>query len=427
MMAIPQKIKDEMSIRRRDFHKYPESGWAEFRTTAVIAGILTKAGWKVRFAKDFIDPDEVMGYTIDPKRERARAAAQGADKKILTKIGDYTGLTALLDTGKKGPVTIFRFDIDCVDTEEARDTEHLPAREGFASVNPGCMHACGHDGHAAVGLALAEMLSEAKDRLRGKIRLIFQPAEEGVRGGYAMSMAGVADDADYFIAMHLGLGKPTGSVFCGTGGFLCSTKFDADFRGVGAHAGGEPERGKNALLAAAAAAVNMHAIAPHSGGATRVNVGVLNAGEGRNVVPPNAHMKIETRGESDALASYVYAKAKEVIYGAAQMYDVDVSISKQGETITAESDRKLAAVIMKAAENSEGVTQREEYRAMAGSDDACWFMRRVQERRGLATYVGIGAATAAGHHNNRFDFDETAMIIALEVLLNSALLLNGEK
>ena len=88
MMAIPQKIKDEMSIRRRDFHKYPESGWAEFRTTAVIAGILTKAGWKVRFAKDFIDPDEVMGYTIDPKRERARAAAQGADKKILTKIGD---------------------------------------------------------------------------------------------------------------------------------------------------------------------------------------------------------------------------------------------------------------------------------------------------------------------------------------------------
>ncbi len=69
--------------------------------------------------------------------------------------------------------------------------------------------------------------------------------------------------------------KPTG----GVGGFLCSTKFGADFRGVGAHAGGKPKRGKNALLAAAAAAVNMHAISPHSGGATRVNVGILNAAE----------------------------------------------------------------------------------------------------------------------------------------------------
>lgn len=73
--------------------------------------------------------------------------------------------------------------------------------------------------------------------------------------------------------------KPTGSVCGGIGGFLCSTKFGADFRGVGAHAGGKPKREKNALLAAAAAAVNMHAISPHSGGATRVNVGVLNAGE----------------------------------------------------------------------------------------------------------------------------------------------------
>lgn len=423
-MAIPQNIKDEMKARRRDFHKYPESGWAEFRTTAIAAEILEKIGWKVRFAKDFIDPDEVMGYNVVPQKERTRAISQGADKKTLAKIGAYTGLAATLDTGRKGPVTVFRFDIDCVETEEAHDAEHLPEREGFSSVNPGWMHACGHDGHAAVGLALAEMLMRKKDGLRGKIRLLFQPAEEGVRGGYAMAMAGVADDADYFIAMHLGLGKPTGSVSGGTGGFLCSTKFDADFRGIGAHAGGEPERGKNALLAAAAAAVNMHAISPHSGGATRVNVGVLNAGEGRNVVPPNAHMKIETRGESAELAAYVYAKAKEVIYGAAQMYDVDVSISKQGETITAESDRKLAALIMSAAEGAEGVTLLEEYRSMAGSDDACWLMRRVQEHGGLAAYVGIGASTAAGHHNNRFDFDEEAMPIALEVLLNSATLLN---
>ncbi len=66
-MTIPQNIKEKMTERRRGFHKYPESGWAEFRTTAAIAGILEKTGWKVLFAKDFIDPDEVMGCTIVPR------------------------------------------------------------------------------------------------------------------------------------------------------------------------------------------------------------------------------------------------------------------------------------------------------------------------------------------------------------------------
>ncbi|MCC8178838.1 MAG: amidohydrolase [Cloacibacillus sp.] len=424
-MAIPQDIIEEMTRRRRDFHKFPETGWAEFRTTAIVADILKELGWKISFAKDFINPDEVMGYTIDKKAEKARAAAQGANEKTMSHIGDYTGLYADLDSGKKGPFTVFRFDIDCVDTEEAKDQRHTPARLGFASVNPGRMHACGHDGHTAIGLALAQMLQENKGRLRGRIRLIFQPAEEGVRGGDAMSMAGIADGADYFIAMHLGLGKPTGTIFGGTGGFLCSTKFDAYFRGVGAHAGGEPERGKNALLAAASAALNMHAIAPHSGGATRVNVGVLNAGEGRNVVPPNATMKIETRGETSELAAYIYSHAKDVIYGAAKMYDVDVSITKQGETITTNSDAELASVIAAEAAAIAGVTDTEPSRAMAGSDDACWFMRRVQEQGGLATYIGVGATTAAGHHNNRFDFDEAAMPIALELLYKSALRLNS--
>ena len=95
-MAIPQNIKDEMKARRRDFHKYPESGWAEFRTTAIAAEILEKIGWKVRFAKDFIDPDEVMGYNVVPQKERTRAISQGADKKTLAKIGAYTGLAATL-------------------------------------------------------------------------------------------------------------------------------------------------------------------------------------------------------------------------------------------------------------------------------------------------------------------------------------------
>lgn len=419
-MALPQKIIDEMTARRRDFHKHPERGWAEFRTTAVCADALLKLGWRVRFADEFIEPERVMGREVDAQAEKRRALEQGAPAEALSHIGEYTGLCAEL--GEGAPLTVLRFDIDCVETAESDGPSHRPAALGFASVNAGLSHSCGHDGHAAIGLALAEMISENAKDLRGTVRLIFQPAEEGVRGGYAFAC--LARGADYFIAMHLGLGLPTGCVCGGTGGFLCSTKFDAEFTGKAAHAGGEPERGRNALLAAAQAALAIHSIAPHSGGVMRVNVGVLRAGEGRNVVPPHALMKIETRGENGEIASYAYERAVQSLKGAAQIYGAELSIKKQGETITAESDEKLARIVADEALSIPGVTKTELFRRMPGSDDACWLMRETQKNDGLATYVCIGADTAAGHHNGAFDLDEASLPIALEVLYGTVMRIN---
>ncbi len=109
------------------------------------------------------------------------------------------------------------------------------------------MHACAHDGHTAIGMTLAEELFSEKSSLKGKVRFIFQPAEEGARGGFALK-SGAVDDADYFLTLHLGLGNPTGTVFGGTDGFLYSTKIDADYRGVGAHAGAEPQKAKTHFL-----------------------------------------------------------------------------------------------------------------------------------------------------------------------------------
>ena len=419
-MAVPQKIIEEMTARRRDFHKHPERGWAEFRTTAVCADALLQLGWRVRFADEFIEPERVMGREVDAAAEKRRALEQGAPADMLARIGKYTGLCAEL--GEGAPLSVLRFDIDCVETAESDGPSHRPAALGFASVNAGLSHSCGHDGHAAIGLALAEMLSENAQNLRGAVRLIFQPAEEGVRGGYAFAC--LARGADYFIAMHLGLGLPTGCVCGGTGGFLCSTKFDAEFTGKAAHAGGEPERGRNALLAAAQAALAIHSIAPHSGGVMRVNVGVLRAGEGRNVVPPHALMKIETRGENGEIASYAYERAVQSLKGAAHMYGAELSVKKQGETITAESDEKLARIVADEALSIPGVTKTEIFRRMPGSDDACWLMRETQKNGGLATYVCIGADTAAGHHNGAFDFDEAALSIALETLHRAVMRIN---
>jgi len=416
-----------MIERRRDFHRYPESGWCEFRTTSLLAKTLSELGFKLRLADEYITLNHVMGRNLDEDKERKRALAQGADVEWLNKIGAYTGLVAELKTGREGPVVAFRFDIDCVDTQETLSEDHLPARLGFSSVNPGWMHACGHDGHASLGLALAEYVAENKDHFCGTIRFLFQPAEEGVRGGYAMTQAGLLDDVDYFIALHLGLGIPTGTVFGGTHGFLCTTKIDVVFTGKGAHAGGEPNEGKNALLAAASAALNLHAIAPHRDGPSRINVGVLNAGEGRNVIPPRATMKIETRGATEKILNYVYDRAVQVITGAAAMYECTVDIRKQGEANTTQSDNELCELICKVARNVGGVTETKLDHLMSGSDDACWMMKRVQDHGGKATYIGLGATTAAGHHNSSFDFDEKCLPIGYGVLCGTLDNLCGSK
>lgn len=424
-MYSEEKTLSKMVERRRDLHRYPETGWAEFRTTSKIAEALAGAGMDIRFAGDLVDPEYVMGRGADTEAQTERAIRQGASPDLIKKMKGLTGLVAEIETRRPGPLTAIRFDIDSVDTTETEDPEHLPVICGFRSVNNGSMHACAHDGHAAVGMTLAEVISAERDSLRGKIRFIFQPAEEGARGGYAFLKAGSVDDADYFLTLHLGLGNPTGTVFGGTDGFLYSTKIDADYKGVGAHAGAEPQKGRNALLAAASAALSIHGIPPSSDGLVRTNVGVLNAGDGRNVVPPNAHMKIETRGATEDAALYIYRAVMRILNGAAEMYDVKLTTRKCGEAISASSDPDLARTVMEAAAKVRGVNRRELIQPMAGSDDACWLMKRVQERGGKATYIGIGADTKAGHHNDHFDFDENAMGIALGVLYHTVFKLNG--
>jgi aminobenzoyl-glutamate utilization protein A len=262
-----------------------------------------------------------------------------------------------------------------------------------------------------------------RDSLKGKIKLIFQPAEEGVRGAKAIVDRGVLDDVDYFIAAHIGFNHETNSVCPAARGFLSTTKIDVEYRGKGAHAGVSPNEGNNALLAAACAVMNIHSISPHSGGVTRVNVGVLNSGVGRNVVPPNSFMKIETRGENSELNSYVYEKTVKILQSAADMYGVECKVEKVGEAITVECNKELAGII------EEEIIKLGSFNVirdmgLGGSEDATFMIERVHRHGGKGCYMLFGSKIAAGHHNERFDFDEkvlvNALIINMKILMRLA-------
>lgn len=416
IIALTNKLKDKTIERRRDFHRYAEAAWTEFRTAAKVAGVLTELGYEVKVGDEVMAAASMMGVPGPAELERhaERAVAQGADPAWVARMkGGKTGVVATLRFAKPGPTVALRFDMDANDAVEAEEAGHRPYAEGFSSVNKGAMHACGHDGHTAAGLAVAEVLAALKDELAGTLKLIFQPAEEGVRGAKAMMDKGVVDDVDVIVGMHLGINlRKTGQMACNTVGFLATTKLDATFTGVPAHAGAAPETGRNALLAAATAAVNLHAISRHSEGASRVNVGVLQAGTGRNVIPANAVLKLETRGTTSAINEYVYTEAVRIVEGAAAMYGVQLALAEMGGAAGCESDPALVARVREVAERSGLFAEILPCGNIGGSEDCTYLMERVQQRGGLAAYVMVGTALAAGHHDFRFDIDEEALPLA---------------
>ena len=419
-------LREEMIARRRNLHQHPETGWTEFRTASMVIKELRALGYEVSFGAEVVDEASMMGVPSEAelKDYMERAISEGADAELVQQMaGGKTGVVAVLKTGKPGKTVAFRFDMDCNDVEEDRGEAHRPAQEGFASCHKKAMHACGHDGHVTIGLAAAKLIAEHKDELAGTIKFIFQPAEEGVRGAYAMVNAGVVDDVDYLFGGHIGF-KATcdNSLVTMTDGFLATTKLDAEFKGVSAHAGAAPEQGKNALLAACQAAISLNTISRHSQGSSRINVGVLNAGTGRNVVPDIASLKLETRGFTTEINNFMVSEARRMLQACADMYDVELKVSMAGGAPACLADAELGHEVAELAKAKCHYEEVSEYVDMGGSEDCGYFMERVQQKGGRALYMMYGTKIAAGHHNSHFDFNEEvlwkAAALATEVAIH---------
>lgn len=420
-----QEMQEEFIKRRRDLHCHPETGWTEFRTAAMVASELQALGFDIYMGDEALVAEEMMGLPSKEVLEEsmARAISEGADPQLVEKMrGGKTGIVGVLKLAKPGKTVAFRVDMDCNDVDEDSDSSHRPYEAGFRSKRTKAMHACGHDGHVTIGLGLAKMLVKHKDELAGTIKLIFQPAEEGVRGARAMVAKGIVDDVDYMFGGHIGFkATESDSLVCLTGGFLATTKLDAHFKGASSHAGAAPEEGRNALLAAAAASVALHSISRHGQGASRINVGVLQAGTGRNVLPDVGLIKMETRGANTEINNFMMSEAKRMLKASADMYNVDVTITEAGGAPACVADHKLGAEIKTLAEEVSTYSKIIDYMDLGGSEDCSYFMERVQQKGGQAAYLMYGSKIAAGHHNSHFDFDESCLYKAVAMLTELAL------
>lgn len=421
---LADSLMPEMVTMRRDLHKHAETGWLEMRTSSIIARKLTDLGYRVLVGEDVCLRDARMGVPEEAVLETqyCRALSQGADPEFVpfTK-GGMTGVIGILECGE-GPTVAMRFDIDALGVFEACDDSHLPSAEGFASVNEGFMHACGHDGHASIGLGVAKVLMAHKNRLHGTIKLIFQPAEEGVRGAKSIVEKGHLDGVDYLLGNHISArSEKTGDahVIPGMYSSLATTKYDVVYHGKASHAGASPHLGNNALLAAASAVMNLYAIPRHGDGASRINVGTLYAGSGRNVIADTARMELEIRGSTTEINNYMTEYALRILENAAAMYGCTCEMQLMGAAEALCSDRVLADRIAKIAD--EISLKSVDSTVNCGSEDYSYMMNRVQQQGGQAVFFRTLTEISGTSHGRYYNFGEEALVNAVKLFCCTAL------
>jgi len=377
---------------RRKFHANPELGWQEVETTAAIVEDLQRHGYEVIAGHEFLGEIERPGISAEP----------------IAGEGD-TGCVAIFDTVRPGPTVCMRVDIDALPVMEATGN-HAPSAQGFASRNPGVMHACGHDGHAAIGLATARIVKPLLEHGRGRLKILFQPAEEGGRGGRAVADAGWMDDVDLFFAIHLGLGVPSDTAAFAVHGLLANARYQVHLRGRAAHAGKSPEAGRNALLAACQIAMGLHTLAQSSRPGVRLNVAILNAGTAVNIVPEEATLTFEMRAQDTGDLEELETRCRSYVDGMAEAHGIECRMSPKGGADGYSNPEEIAewATGINAATSAFGTVLPD--MIFGASEDAATLARRVAGYGGQAGVFVLGADLADDHHTPNFDFDEGALV-----------------
>ena len=328
---------DEAVALRRSIHRRPEEGWTEFETTYRIVTCLEKYGYDVKAGIEAVEPNAVLGRNPElVAKAEARALAHGVPQAFLDRLGHYTGAVAELATGRPGPVTVFRFDIDCVLVTESTASDHVPAALGFASEIPGAMHACGHDFHMAMLLGAAKILKEHEDEIEGTVKLEFQPAEEIFQGSLDMINSGLLENpkVDAAVMFHVlaGMPLPAGMVLVPGGGITMASceQYHIVVHGKGGH-GSMPNACIDPITAAAhihiaLQEINSRELDPAGFGV--FTTGRFEAGKASNVIPDTADMwgTIRTVDPEQKVSALIHQRMTEIAQGVATAYSCTAEV-----------------------------------------------------------------------------------------------------
>jgi len=369
-----QANREQLIAWRRDFHQHPELAFAEHRSAKIIAETL-----------------EEMGLSVQ------------------TAIAE-TGVVGSLKGGRPGPTLLIRFDMDALPIGEETGA-------AYASRQEGVMHACGHDGHMAIGLGVAQVLSSKSQELPGTIVFIFQPAEEGQGGAERMIAEGILDDlgASRSLGMHIWNEKPLHWLGIAPGPVMAgSERFEIVIRGRGGH-GASPHLARDPILPAsqlitACQAITSRSLDPLESGV--VSFTVIQAGETWNVIPSSIRLEGTIRTFSEASRMTVIERMNEISSGVCSAAGCQAELEFERITPPLVNDAETAALAAGVAQQLFPEFEIDREHRVMGSEDMAYFMQEVP-----GCYLFIGSSNSARnldapHHNPLFDFDEKVLPIA---------------
>ncbi len=375
---------------RRDFHTHPELGFHEVRTSGIVAQELNKLGLEFK------------------------AGVAG------------TGVVALLEGAKPGPVILVRADMDALPILEETGAT-------YASQNPGIMHACGHDGHTAVLLTVAKMLLAHRDELAGTVKFMFQPAEEGMGGAEKMIEGGVLENpkVNRVLGLHVWNEQPVGWFGISNGPMMAGAEiFSIKVQGKGGH-GATPHQSKDPVLAAAQIVSALQGIVARNVAPLQtavVSVTTIHGGETFNVIPPAVTMTGTIRTFEPEVREIVLKRFEETVNGVAQAMGCQASIDMERLTPATVNQPETAMRIQAIARQlfPESDIETGNFITM-GSEDFAFLLEKVP---GCFFFVGSAnpeKGLDAGHHHPKFDFDEVALPRAAALMTATVVNLLSDK
>jgi len=365
------KIREEIIAWRRDFHMHPELGYEEERTSKIVEEHLREWGYKIK------------------------------------RVG--TGIIA--DIGKEGKTVALRADIDALPVQEENDIS-------YKSRIPGKMHACGHDAHTAMLLGAAKIIAEHKEELPNKVRLIFQPAEEGGNGALKMIEGGGLEGVDAIFGLHVWMELPSGIVGIREGPFMAGVgRFDVEIEGKGGH-GASPHETIDPVPIAAQAILAFQTIIsrnlnPLESGV--VSVGTIKAGEAFNVIPERVYMNGTYRFFTQETKKLIEKRIEEVLKGIVLANNASYKLKIEEVAPPTINDPQMASLAKRVAQKL-GLKVDDVPKSM-GSEDFAFYLQKVP-----GAFIALGIKNEEKgiihpHHHPKFNVDEEVLPLgtALEV------------
>jgi amidohydrolase len=370
-----EALKKTIIDTRRDIHQHPELAFDEHRTSKLVAERLQLLG-------------------ID----------------VQTGVGK-TGVVGTLKGNRHGKTIALRADMDALPIQETND---IP----YKSQNAGIMHACGHDGHTAMLLGTAEALSKQADKLKGTVKLLFQPAEEGQGGARYMIEDGALDGIDEIYGIHLWNYQKYGTLGVKPGPIMAAADiFEITIHGKGGH-GAAPQGTKDAVVIAAQLIQTFQTIVSRNTNpieSTVITVGQINGGYNFNIIADTVTLKGTTRAYTEDNRQLIKHRMKEIISGTEKIFDANIKLDYEDGYPPTVNDPEAAKKLLSAAAEILGDGAGAPYLSMGG-EDFSYFLQKAP-----GCYFLVGSAPedreplSVPHHCSHFDIDERALLVGSSV------------